>query len=164
MLHAEVKISLADLDRLRGNLTKSEADNIELRKLVDSLRVTAAFQESDAGSDARRDYPLDGTRMVRALYLSLRLNCFGIGNLDPLTVRGWPWAELLELAELMPQLPGLPPEIVELWLDWRIFARRTAEWEAARANGTEKEKLAEENSAKTPGAFYGEPEQPGIGQ
>lgn len=150
-MNAKVEISLTDLDTLRKDRERWEAEYLALRKQFDELRTAVALAKPG-------DLPslVDGPNMAAALNHALTVITFAIGNLDPLTVRGWPAADLLALAELLPKLPGLDPLLVELWCDWRIFARRAAEWEAARALGIEREKLADENSAKIPGSRYGE--------
>jgi hypothetical protein len=141
-MNAKVEISLADLDNLRNARAAAENKARELAEALDAARVLNA----GAGGD--------GALLVQALTCALEVVRFAIGNLDPLTVRGWPCAHLLALAELLPKVPGVPPHVVELWCDWRIFARRAAEWEDARAKGIEKDKLHEETLAKHPAADH----------
>lgn len=159
-MNAKVEISLADLDNLRTSRARAETELADLRKNYDALRTSLAAVPEDVRKNIPLDALGDGPNLVAALAESLTIVRFAIGNLDPMTVRGWPHRSLLALAELLPKVPGVSDEDRELWMDWRIFARRAGEWEDARARGLEQEKLAEENSAKVPGSRFGE--IPGI--
>jgi hypothetical protein len=147
-MNATVQISLADLDRLRNAKARAEEDVVAIKLALEQGLL------ADSG--------LANATLAIALGHALAICRFAIGNLDPLTVRGWPEANLQALAELFVeeeerrrtsncmQLPGVDPQIIELGCDWRIFAARARQVEQWRAAGIEKEMLAEENSAKTP--------------
>jgi hypothetical protein len=101
----------------------------------------------DDGADARR--------LAEALQHALKVVCFAVANLHPLTVRGWPYEALRALGQLAPHLPGVDESFRQVAFgDWTILTREMEKWEKARAEGREQELLAEENSARAPGADH----------
>lgn len=134
--NAKVEISLNDFQALQNKITSLEAELTDANKAIDDAKL------GEHGSEARayRD----------AFLAALKIAQFGIGNLDPLTVRGWPYDALYELADHMRARPGLDGFQREIVGDLRIFADNCKRWEDARAKGIEKELLADENAAHGP--------------
>lgn len=85
--------------------------------------------------------------LVTALEESLELVAFGVANLDPLTVRGWPFQSLREFGALLTELPLDDERINALVPIWNQFAEKAEEWELHRAHGREQQVLREQNRA-----------------
>lgn len=134
---AQVTVSLSDLQTMQNRIAELELEVADARKRVDEARL------GDEGSDVQR--------LVAAFNHALPILQFAIANLHPLTVRGWPADDLLKLAALLPDLPGIDESIRETATDLKMHARDCASWEKSRAEGTEQQRLADENAAK--GAF-----------
>jgi hypothetical protein len=136
MSHAEIKMPLSEYDAMRRKVEKLESE------LRDAHSQYAEARLGDADSEVRR--------YRDAFEAAMRVARFGIGNLNPLTVRGWPYQALFTLAEHLDKLPGLSAFEREGAGEIRLFANECKRWEDARAQGREQELLAGENAARGP--------------
>lgn len=133
---ATVSVKLEDIQNLQDSVKALTAE-------VGSLQEQLTNAKLDAGGDATRQFHaafLDAMEIVR----------FAIGNLDPLTVRGWPYQRLAMIAAALKILPGIGGDQVDTANDLGHFARKCEEWEKARAQGVEQAKLHGENAARGP--------------
>lgn len=71
-----------------------------------------------------------------------------MGSTTPMMMPGWPHQALREIAEMLPEIPGMPPELQEMKASWIMYADEAKKWQDARENGTIKQLLAEENAQK----------------
>ncbi len=129
---ARVQVSFTTFDRMRTRLAEQER---EINALKAQL-LAATFEAA-------------GPIVEGALRAALPIVGFAVGNLHPLTVRGWPWHRLAELAGYCrhPALahPLVEPELTLTWDDFALLARK---WEDARARGEERALLVEENAGR----------------
>jgi hypothetical protein len=137
------------------------------------VRLRAALREAqlaDVPPELAERIGLAKTKgLGEALDAAITIVGFAVGNLHPLTVRGWPWHKLDRLAQM-----GLGGELAAGVLEsgvamtWDSFAREARKWEEARAQGREQALLAEENATRAPTAdslaAYGIPVVPGVPQ
>jgi len=107
---SKVEVSLKALDELRDEAHRSAARIQALER-----EVVAAKLEDKSGR-------------VPALMVALRAAVevvqFAVGNLDPTTVRGWPYEALGTIADALEQIPGLQedPNMRSLAGELRHFA------------------------------------------
>jgi hypothetical protein len=69
-----------------------------------------------------------------------------MASYEPRMYPGWPHADLHALANLLPDLPGVPQPLREQSNDLKLFARNAEEWEEARRTGSQEARLLEENA------------------
>lgn len=129
--NATVTIEYQDLQKLQDRANRLERELADAQKTLEEARL-------GSDDDDRRD-------LSSALKDATTIVTFAVGNLDPLSVRGWPYKELRRLAGKLESLPGVDPFLRESATDLKIFADEAAEWEKARAEGREQEKLASKN-------------------
>jgi hypothetical protein len=91
----------------------------------------------------------DARQLAGALGFALEIVQFALANYEPRMYPGWPHEALAAFAELLPDLPGMPVAMREQANDLKLFGRNAAEWEEARANGTQEVKLLEENAGRS---------------
>lgn len=136
-MNATVTIGIEDYQKLKSRGDALEREVGDLRAALDEARL--------GGNDS------DARRLGEALNLALPVVQFAIANLHPLTVRGWPYKELRALSKVLPDCPGVDRSIRDCCRgDWKILTDEMEKWETARAEGREKELLAEENAARAP--------------
>lgn len=135
---ATVSIPLSDWDAAKTRVAKLQAELQDAREQLEAAKLADPKGRIEPLAAAFADAMI----IVRWI----------VANYDPLTVRGWPHKELARVAAALPRLAGVDDFTKESHLDLQIFARRAAEWEDARAKGIEKQKLAEENAARSPAA------------
>lgn len=148
--------------RMRENLAKAHATIADLEARLRRAEL------ADVPADVAAERGLERAKLLgEALEAAIVIVGFAVGNLHPLTVRGWPWHRLDHLAQMV--ISGrLPAEVIErgLAMTWETFAREARKWEEARAEGREQQLLAEENASRaaTPEslAAMGIPIVPGI--
>ena len=133
---ASVTITLAQLDELRAAKATAEA------ALETERQRRLSVERGDPGG--RVDV------LAKALGVTMEIVQFAVGNLHPLTVRGWPYSALYRLAFAIRE--GLPScsYSTDLAHTFERFGEECRKWEEARAEGREKELLAEENAAYAP--------------
>jgi hypothetical protein len=129
----EITLSLAEYDELKRRVASLEDELRTARADLEAVRL------GGAGGDA--------AKLATALQDAFAVVQFAVASCPPRMTPGWPHQALLELAEALPDLPGLPGFITEIWVDLRMFARDAKEWEDARANGTAELKFLEENAS-----------------
>lgn len=95
-----VTIPLEELDDLRAQIVKQEKRAEQAEKLL---------------SDASRTGP--GGEVYKLLEDALDVALFGIGNLPPESVRGWPHATVKRLGEGVNKVPELPLRLREIGPD-----------------------------------------------
>jgi hypothetical protein len=134
LLQSIVQIKLGDLEELRQARETAE------RRCADLEKKLAETQLSDSQSRLRT--------LFEAFRYAMPVVQFAVANLFPLTVRGWPWHDLRRLARMLPGIPGASNFPAELAVTLDSFSHVAEKWEVARAEGREKELLAEENSAR----------------
>lgn len=137
-MNATITISIEDYQKLKNRAAELELELGKTRAELDQARL------GPTDSDTRK--------LSEAFNHALEIVRFAVGNLHPLTVRGWPYLHLRALGEVSPDLPGVDPSFRDVARgDWRILTKEMEKWEKARAEGREKELLAEENAARAPG-------------
>jgi hypothetical protein len=109
-MDAKVEISLSNLDDLRNDIRKAQARVADLEKQL----VDAQLQ------DASGLVP----KLVEALKSANTVVQFAVGNLDPTTVRGWPYEALRTIADTITAIPGLrdDADMRSLVEEYRNFA------------------------------------------
>jgi hypothetical protein len=131
-------VSLEEWDEKRERVRALERELAELRQKLEDARLSA--------SDDHRN-------LHEAFLSSFAVTQFAVATMSPLTVRGWPYAELMKIADLLGELPGVT-HLSDLAQTLRHFAQEAKRWEDARAEGREQELLAEENERGiSPGAL-----------
>lgn len=142
----DAKISLPAVRwmRMRENLAKAHATIADLEARLRRAEL------ADLPADVAKERGLERAQILgEALESAITIVGFAVGNLHPLTVRGWPWHRLDHLAQMV--LGGrMPTEVIEhgLAMTWETFAREARKWEEARAEGREQQLLAEENASR----------------
>lgn len=131
---AKLEMSLADFQQLQTRMQDLERKNVELQKLADDVRLEAGGSEAGAFKDA--------------FSLAMQIVRFAIANLDPLTVRGWPYETIREICLHLEARPAIDASARETVTDLRVFATECEKWERARRDGREQELLSLDNSAK----------------
>jgi hypothetical protein len=71
-------------------------------------------------------------RVLEAFNAALPVVKFATGNLDPRTVRGWPYEQLETLSHVLDELPTADPAYKELALEFRNFIAEGRALEAER--------------------------------
>lgn len=133
---AVVTLKLSEVNKLQSDLGDANlriaemAKEVEEARLGDHAGVTRQYQKAFS----------DAMQVVR----------FAVGNLEPLTVRGWPYKNLFAIVEHLRALPGLDFDYEETSGDLKLFAEECKRWEIARDEGREQEMFQTENAARAP--------------
>lgn len=125
-------IKLGDLKQLEERIKELASENFRLS----SELVEAKLGPDDSVCREYRSAFLDAMPIVR----------FAIANMNPLSFPGWPHKELVAVAKMLADLPGIDLNQQETAGDLRLFARECATIEKAREEGTEQELLAAMNA------------------
>jgi hypothetical protein len=132
-----VTMKLGDYQKLDRDVQKYKSEAIRLAKELEDAKI-------DGGDDGlARQY-------LEAFMASMPIIRFAVGNMDPMSFRGWPYEDLETVIVALKTLPGIGGDQKETAGDLQLFARDCKEWEDARANGTEKIRLKEQNAARGP--------------
>ncbi len=108
---AEITMTLAEFDELREKLRAAHA---EIGQLEGELEAAQA-------ADPSGRVPV----LIGALKAALPIVQFACGNLDPRTITRWPYPDVLQLATLLANAPGMPHNARELAVELRAFAQET---------------------------------------
>jgi len=122
--NATVNLPLAEYNALCGRMADLENQVAQLTRDLTAAKV----------ADPSGQVPL----LLRTINTALPIVLFATGNLDPATVRGWPYKEVSALADLLVQVPGLTlADPGAALTDLRTFAREAAgvEQERRRRSG-----------------------------
>jgi len=143
-------MSLADtiMQIKYGDFKALEEAKADLTREVAALKQQLALAELSGVDGAGERLK----RLFEAFSQAMEVVRFAIGNLHPLTVRGWPYEALQALSVTLPTIPSAERFPQELAVTFAYFAGLCEKWETARAEGREKEMLAEENAARAPSA------------
>jgi hypothetical protein len=109
MSAAQVTISLDELDELRGRLRKAHEDNAALSADMRAAEIASAGDRADG--------------LLATIRQGLVVVRFAVANLDPETIRGWPWEALHGFAGSLSALPGATDLDRELAIELRAFSR-----------------------------------------
>lgn len=119
---ATIELSLAEYDALRARATHAE---LELAKSRDERRLPTSEREADLLASTRH---------------ALAVVRFAVSNLDPETIRNWPWRDLEAFADHF-GVTGTPEVHEQEALDtFRIFARECEDLDRLRADNRHKER------------------------
>jgi hypothetical protein len=129
-------IKLGDLKALEEKISALSKDNARLQGEL----VEAKLGTSDSLCREYHKAFLDAMPVVR----------FAVGNMDPMSFRGWPHRSLTSIAAALSSLPGVDADQQETAGDLKIFASDCAMWEGYRAQGIEQEMLEAMNAARAP--------------
>lgn len=115
---AEVTMSLQEYNDLIAQRDQARREYAELQERM----CATASQDSTTGD------------LLRCIQAAIPIITFAVGNLDPATVRGWPYGHLKTFAEGLEGLPGVDTRTKEYALDLRnfIYEARGIESERAR--------------------------------
>lgn len=116
---AMVSIPLSDLDDIRNKNSALTDQIAELKKEL----LAAERQDPQERIEA----------LVQTIMAALPIVAFATANLHPDTIRGWPYNQLAQLADLLEAAPGLPYSAQELALEFRSFAADAKRTEKGRA-------------------------------
>lgn len=131
---AKVEVTLADIDTLRSRVKESEKRAVAAERALAKSKI-----DGDDGT---------GRAYFNAFHDAMKIAQFVIGNLEPRTVRGWPYERVYKVAQVIRALPGVDPDLIDIATDLRMFADEAKRWEDARAKGIEQELHAEETAAR----------------
>ena len=113
-----VTISIEEYDNLR-NVAKSC-----------SSQIAAAKAETEA--EKNKDHSQEAENFRGMLLRAILVIQFAVGNLDPTTVRGWPWQDLMLFAISLRDAPGIPFEFKEMTYDLEHFCNECKKIEEDR--------------------------------
>lgn len=82
-------------------------------------------------------------QLLEALSASREVIRFAIANYPPEAVRGWPYKELRNFADLLEKAPGVPYDYIEMAIELRTFAAEAQSLEEKR----ELARIAQKNRA-----------------
>lgn len=123
---AQITLDLSEWQALQGQISTLQNALATAKDETDKLRL--------AGPDGA-----DKAALLKALRSALGIVQFAVANLDPETVRGWPFPALLHLAASLSDAPGLSAVERELAPIFEAFAKECGALERLRAEGREKE-------------------------
>jgi hypothetical protein len=123
---ATINMELTEFTEITDRLKVLESENGQLRQDVGAARLVAGGDELTQQAFA-------------AFRASLPIVCFALANLDPETIRGWPWVSLQDLAGIMEGLSVRTQNDLELALAMKEFAKEAAEIDHLRSLGRHKE-------------------------
>lgn len=121
-----VTMDLEMHDKMRERVRTLEQENAK-------LQVQLAAQQMVTGGGELAYQLAEGLRS------SLKIVQFAQGNLDPETIRGWPYQELVKLAKAMKELPTSTPVEKEWATDAMHYANVAEVLENARRRGVQSE-------------------------
>lgn len=113
----KVEITLADLDKLEA------AGKLQNARIVELERQLAEAKLADP-TGVLKD-------LHAAFHDAMRIVQFAVANLEPTTVRGWPYEALAALAEAIDRIP-MDVYVKEMSQDLRDFASLAAGYEEFR--------------------------------
>lgn len=134
MSEVQCTISVDEYNKLRNRIAELEANELELKRQVEDARL------GEHDSEARMMHQLFGQAFT--------IVKFAVANLPVLAVRGWPYAELREIAKALPTIPMMNDYDREISTDLRLFADEAAQWEGFRAQGIEQQMLRQDNLSR----------------
>lgn len=109
MQSATLNMTLADYEALKAARTKAEQDLADVQRQLEEARRADPTGKLTALNEFARD--------------CLTLARFAVANLPPETIRGWPYAELMRVADTMHVLPDFSTNDRDMALDLMAFAR-----------------------------------------
>jgi hypothetical protein len=115
----KIELSLQEYDALRARARELQRQVNE----AEAARDAALTQDPSGRIPILTSAILDAFEVVR----------FAVGNLDPRTVREWPYKELDRFANVLKDLPGAPPIPKETALEFIGFAYEARLLEEDRA-------------------------------
>ena len=119
MSAATVNISLDELDALRAQLRRAHEEKGKLADKIKELEVVGIG---------------DGAGLLVTIHHTLDIVRFAVANLDPRTVKGWPWAAVAAFADDLEELPGADENTHDLAIELRAFAHECELLESTRRN------------------------------
>ena len=134
MSNAVINLPLGEWQEAQNKLQKAEQDAEELRRNIRTLE--------------REDPSGRVTRLFQTLDDALTVARYAVGNLDPSTVRGWPFEALRALGERLQSLPGATAEHTHLGLEFVNFAREAEAVEKGRVMRDAREQVKAELRAE----------------
>ena len=132
-----VSMKLGDYQQIDREIQKLRTEKLQLEKELETAKIDGG------GDDLTRKY-------LEAFMATMPIVRFAVGNMDPMSFRGWPHKDLLVVIKALKELPGVDADQKETAADLGLFARECKEWEDSRKDGTEQAKLAEQNAARAP--------------
>lgn len=125
-------IELEELDDLRGKILHKEKELSDLRKQLDE-----SLYASSQGD------------LIKALEAATEAALFGVGNLPPHEIRGWPSEALRTLGGLFIKLKFLPDKLRDMGPDLILRANEADEVELIRKRRDDAKKLLLQLDEKT---------------
>lgn len=119
---AEIKMTLQEYNDLINQRDEAIKRAAEAEKREAEVRLQGGDSDLTA-------------RLSDAVLAALPVVKFASGNLDPRTVRGWPYPELETFAEAIETLPGVDAPTKETALEFRNFVHEGQQVEAERYSG-----------------------------
>jgi hypothetical protein len=116
---AQVTMSLAELDELRGKLMAAREEAGKLQ-----AKLTAALA---ADPEGRVTVLIDAIRAV------LPIIRFAVANIDPRTMTRWPYEDLRNFAKALRGVPAFGADIEECAIEFEAFSREAELIELDRA-------------------------------
>lgn len=132
-----ISMKLGDYQTLDREIQKLRTENLRLTKDLEKAQI-------DGGGDEMTRQFLD------AFMATMPVVRFAVGNMDPMSFRGWPYKSLETVVQALKVLPGVDGDQKETAADLGLFARECKSWEDARESGTEQALLGEQNAARGP--------------
>jgi hypothetical protein len=114
---ATLTMPLDEYETLRRAVQEAEKENAALRAQLEKVNLSA----DDAVP-----------KLATALNAALPIVQFAIANLDPDTVRGWPYETLRTLADTLQTVPGISAQTREAWIEFKKFASEAENRETER--------------------------------
>lgn len=109
MQSATLNMTLADYEALKAARTKAEQDLADVQRQLEEARKADPTGKLVALNAFARE--------------CLTLARFAVANLPPETIRGWPYAELMRIADTIHVLPDFSTNDRDMALDLMAFAR-----------------------------------------
>jgi hypothetical protein len=124
---ASITMTMEEYNLLNGQADQWKEQTRKLEKELHEARLVDP-------SNRLNDY-------ATALQEALAIVQFAVANLDPKTVRRWPYQSLRIVADLVPRLEAVKVHTREATEDWKIFANQCDELEELRRQGRQHEVL-----------------------
>lgn len=118
-----------------AEITMSIQEYEELKTQRDTAEARAAAMEAKAAAAELSDPDDIIVKLMDAIDAALPIIKFAAGNLDPRTVRGWPYPELETFAKTLDTLPGADIATKDTALEFRNFILEGQATEAERYSG-----------------------------
>lgn len=138
-----MSLSEATVTMKYGEVNKLQTDIREAHSRIAELEQQVVDAKLGDHSSLANEY-------LEAFQEAMPIVRFAVGNLHPLTARGWPFQNLFNVADKLRDLPGISSTEKETAGDLRNFAEDAKRWEKARDEGREQELFQQENSARAP--------------